>query len=88
MSTSVNLPANKRPTLSFIPFTRFCDRVVKLRSDGKPFKLAPHQRTIDINDLVIQETISQIFYGDNKEKRQNLTAGNRSTEVGFGAYRR
>jgi phage terminase large subunit-like protein len=54
--------SNKKATQSFIPFCKFCDRVIKFGSDGKPFHLAPHQRIIfDTADDLFQQDLWNTF---------------------------
>ena len=48
--------------MNFIAFTEFCDKVIKLGSDGKPFTLAPHQReTFDLADELYQQDLWNTF---------------------------
>jgi phage terminase large subunit-like protein len=66
--------------VKFIPFTEFCDKVVKFGSDGKRFRLAPHQRVIfaKIDELLQADAINQIVYStvkkSGKTELQAITA--------------
>ena len=53
------MKASVRPP---VRFTRFCDKVIKLGSDGKPFTLVPHQRIIfDLADELYEQDVWNTF---------------------------
>lgn len=60
-----------------VPLTEFCDRLIKLGSDGKPFWLAPHQRVIfdTIDELLLQDAINQVVYSSIKKSGKTELQG-------------